>query len=100
VVDAQAIHQAFGDQLEDLAVGGFEHRRALDAQAAEFVDVEKAPPVDVVRRGAPAGQAVALALQQLMQAVETFRLRCRTRRVVARWPAARRLRWRARPGHA
>ncbi|MNF45950.1 hypothetical protein D3C84_270990 [compost metagenome] len=30
VVDAQAIHQAAGDQLEDLGVGGLEHGRAFD----------------------------------------------------------------------
>ena len=60
------------DQLEDFAVGRFEHRRTFDAQTAEFVDVEEAPPVDVIRRGAPTGQAIALALEQLMQRVRSL----------------------------
>jgi len=72
VVDAQTVDQSFGDQLENLAVSRFEHRRAFDTQAAEFVDVEKAPPVDVIRCGAPTGQTVALAFEQLMKLVETF----------------------------
>ena len=79
VVDAQAVDQPFGDQLEDLAVGGFEHRRTFDAQAAEFVDVEEAPPVDVICGGAPTGEAIALPFEQLMQLLEAF---CRGRVVM------------------
>ena len=70
VVDAQAIHQVFLDQLEDLGVGGFEHGRAFDPQAPQFIDVEETPPIDVIGRGAPAGQTVALLFQQLMQTGE------------------------------
>jgi hypothetical protein len=72
MVDAQAIHQAFADQLEDLAVGGLEYLRAFNAQAAQFIDVEEAAPVDIVRRRAPTGQAVALLFEQMMQALEAF----------------------------
>ncbi|MNC67146.1 hypothetical protein D3C75_1176170 [compost metagenome] len=71
MVDAQAVHQAALDQFEQLGVGGLEHHRAFHPQAAQLVDVEEAPPVDVVGGGAPAGQAVGLALQQQVQALET-----------------------------
>ncbi|MCY1411297.1 hypothetical protein D9M71_266810 [compost metagenome] len=70
MVDAQAVHQAPLDQLEDLGMGGFENVLALHAQAAQLIDIEEAPPVDVVGGGAPAGQAVGLALQQQVQALE------------------------------
>lgn len=72
VVDAQPVDQAFADQLEYLRVGFFEHHRALDAQAAQFVDVEEASPVDVVAGGTPAGEAVVLAFEQAVQAPEAF----------------------------
>ncbi|MNH03433.1 hypothetical protein D3C79_626960 [compost metagenome] len=71
VVDAQAIHQAALDQFEQLGMGGLEHRGALDPQPAQLVDIEKAPPVDVVGGGAPAGQAIGLAFEQQVQALET-----------------------------
>ncbi len=74
MVDAQAIHQALADQLENLAMGGFEHGAAFDPQPAQLVDVEEAPPVDVVRRSAPTGQAVGLLLKQLVQALKAVRL--------------------------
>ncbi|MNL20237.1 hypothetical protein D3C87_1414750 [compost metagenome] len=70
MIDAQTVDQALGHQLEDLGVGFFEHGWPLDPQAAEFVDIEKAPPIDIVRRGAPAGQAIALALEQVVQTLE------------------------------
>ncbi|MNF87913.1 hypothetical protein D3C84_703920 [compost metagenome] len=73
MVDAQAVDQALGDQFEDFCVSGFEHRRALHTQTAQFVDIEKAPPVDVIRRRAPTGEAIALTFQQLVQALETVR---------------------------
>ncbi|MNT27211.1 hypothetical protein D3C72_1628320 [compost metagenome] len=63
MVDAQAVYQAALDQLEQLGVGGLEHHRAFHPQAAQLVDVEEAPPVDVVGGGTPAGQTVGLALQ-------------------------------------
>ena len=72
MVDAQAIDQAFLDQREKRAMDGLEDLGAFDPQAAQFVDVEEAPPVDVVRGGAPAGQAVMLALQQRVQPLEAF----------------------------
>ena len=72
MVDAQAIDQSLRHQLENLCMGRLEHRRAFDPQAAEFVDIEKTPPVDVIRSRAPTGEAIALAFQQVMQALETF----------------------------
>ncbi|MNI21012.1 hypothetical protein D3C73_745130 [compost metagenome] len=63
MIDAQAVDQPLGDQLEDLRVGCFEDRRPLDTQATEFIDVEEAPPVDVVSRRAPTGEAVTLLFE-------------------------------------
>ncbi|MNC65429.1 hypothetical protein D3C75_1157190 [compost metagenome] len=63
MVDAQPIDQPAADQLEHLAVGRFEHRCALHAQTAQFVDVKETPPVDIVAGGAPAGQAIGLAFE-------------------------------------
>jgi len=70
MVDAQTIDQAIADQLENLRVGFLEYHRTFDAQAAQLVDVEEAPPVDVVTRGAPAGQPVILPLEQAVQTAE------------------------------
>ncbi|MNQ80971.1 hypothetical protein D3C85_959700 [compost metagenome] len=72
MVDAQPVDQPLSHQLEDLRVGGFEHGGTLDAQSAEFIDIKEAPPVDVIGGGAPTGQAIALALQQVVQALEAF----------------------------
>ena len=69
MVDAQAIDQATLDQLEDLGVSLLEHLAVLDAQRPQFVDIEKAPPVDVIRCGTPTGHAVMLAFEQRMQAL-------------------------------
>ncbi len=55
-------------------MGGFEYLRALDLETAKFVDVEEAPPIDVIACGTPAGQSVILAFQQFMQPFETFRV--------------------------
>ncbi len=60
------------EQLEDLAVHGLGHLAALDPQADQFADVEETAPVDVVRRGAPTGQAVVLRLEQAVQALASL----------------------------
>ncbi|MNZ80823.1 hypothetical protein D3C78_994720 [compost metagenome] len=73
VIDAQAIDQAGADQLENLLVSGFEHLATLDPQAGQLVDVEKAPPVDVIGGGTPAGQAIGLLFEQAVQALEACR---------------------------
>ncbi|MNP31417.1 hypothetical protein D3C76_1245360 [compost metagenome] len=72
VVDAQPVDQPLRHQLENLRVGRLEHRRALYAQATQLVDIEKTPPVDVVRGGAPTGKPVTLAFQQVVQALEAL----------------------------
>ncbi|MNO63170.1 hypothetical protein D3C76_538650 [compost metagenome] len=72
MVDAQPVDQPLSHQLENLRVGRLEHCRTLYTQTAQLVDIEKTPPVDIVRGGAPAGEAVALAFQQVVQALETF----------------------------
>ena len=67
VIDAQTVDQAALDQFENHGMCLFEHLAMLDAQCAELVDIEKAPPVDVVRRGTPAGDAVMLTFEQCVQ---------------------------------
>ena len=69
MVDAYAVDQPFGIQAEDGAMRGFEHLRHLRPDACQAVHVEKAPPVDLVRRRAPPGQAVGLPLEQPVQPV-------------------------------
>ena len=69
VVDAQAIDQPFGHQFQQVGVAGLEDVGAFGAQADQFVDVEEAPPVDVVRRHAPVGQAIVLLFDEPVQAV-------------------------------
>ncbi len=54
-------------------MSSLEDLRPLDAQAAQLVDIEEAPPVDVITGGAPAGQTIMLTLKQLMQTLEAFR---------------------------
>ena len=70
MVDAQPLDLALGDEIENEAVGGVEHRRVFHAQRGEVVDVEKAPVVDLVGGDTPVGEAVALELDQLVQQVE------------------------------
>src|SRR5690606_13070175 len=73
VVDAQAIDEPGFDQLEDLAVGGFEDLGMFCPQADQLVDIKEAPPVDVIVGGTPAGQAVVLLIQEGMQAQAVLR---------------------------
>ena len=67
MIDAQAVYQPFGNQLENFAVGGFKHRRALNAHTCEFVDIKEAPPVDVIGGSTPTGESVSLTFEQLVQ---------------------------------
>ena len=69
VIDPDAVDQAPGVKAKDGLVRRFEHVRHLDPDAGQAVHVEKATPVDFIRRRAPPGQAVALPLQQSMQPV-------------------------------
>lgn len=68
VVDTQPVEQAFAVQAQGQGVHGVEYDVVLDPHANQLVDFEEAPPVDLVGRGAPPGQAVMLAFQQLVQA--------------------------------
>jgi hypothetical protein len=67
VVDPQAGQVAGADQVEQQLVRRGEHHRVLDPDRGERVDVEEAPVVELVVRGAPPGQAVPLALHELRQ---------------------------------
>ncbi|MNF98329.1 hypothetical protein D3C84_811850 [compost metagenome] len=72
MVDAQAVDQPLSHQLENFRVGRLEYRWTLDPQSTQFVDIEKAPPVDVIGGGAPTGEAIALAFEQVVQSLEAF----------------------------
>ena len=69
VVDAQAVDQARSVQGKNRRVRRFEHGRVLDPQARQAVDVEKAPPVDLVGCRPPPRQPKVLPIQQTMQVV-------------------------------
>ena len=49
--------------LEDAAVGGFEHVRALHAQADQRIHVEETPVPKLLVGGAPIGQPIVLLIQ-------------------------------------
>ena len=66
VVDPQAV-DAPSDQVQHQPVGRLEHRRQLDADAGQLVDLEEAAVIDLLRRDAPVGEPVVLRLQQLVR---------------------------------
>ncbi len=70
VIDSHRLHAAVLQQLRQQLVGRGKDLRVLDAQPRELVDVEEAPVVDLVRRGAPVRQPVGLRFEQLVQGVE------------------------------
>ena len=74
MIDPHAGHPSLGDEPGQQSVDRREDVGILDAQAGERVDVEEAPVVDLVRRGAPVGEAIGLLLEQLVQRVERLRL--------------------------
>ncbi len=77
MVNAQAVDVAACYQLEYEPVGSLEYRRILDLDAGQMVHVEKAPVVDFIRRDTPIGQAIGLALQQLVHRIGLRRIgRC------------------------
>ena len=47
VIEAHAVHLAFGDQAEQQAMGGLEHLAPFHAQTGQLVDVEEAAIVDL-----------------------------------------------------
>ncbi|WZB77475.1 hypothetical protein WJ972_13690 [Achromobacter insuavis] len=67
MIDAQAVQHAFAEQAQRQGMDRIEHDVVLDPHPDQAGDLEEAPPVDLVGGGAPPGQAVVLALQQLMQ---------------------------------
>ncbi len=67
MIDTHAIDQALRVEPEHGCVHGIEDFVDLDAQGNQIVDVEKAPPVDLVVGQAPPGEAVILILQDLVQ---------------------------------
>ncbi len=68
VVETHAGHPAGGEQREQAAVRRGEHLGVFHAQTGELVDVEESAVVDLVRGGAPVGEAIRLRLEQRVQA--------------------------------
>ena len=84
VIEAQAADHALGDEPEQQSVRRREHLGILHPQAGESVDVEEPPVVDLVEGGTPVRQAVGLAFEQAVQAVEAVRVpRCAVERAHA-----------------
>ena len=67
MVDADAVDRSFGIEAKQLGVDRLENFVVLDPQRHEFVDVEEAPPVDLVVRCSPPRQSIVLALEKVMQ---------------------------------
>ena len=57
-----------------LGVHQLQHRRLLDADRRQVVDVEEAPVVDLLGGDAPEAQAVGLVAQQRLERVEAARI--------------------------
>jgi hypothetical protein len=66
VVDSQAVDAPLPDQFQHQAVCRLEHRRQLDPDAGQLVDLEEPAIIDLFRRHAPVRQAVVLRFQQLV----------------------------------
>src|SRR5690606_35266206 len=67
MVDAQSIHLPAVVEPQRQLVYRPEHLGVFDAKPDQAAYLEKAAPVDAVRRTAPSAQAVMLPLEQLMQ---------------------------------
>ena len=72
VIDAQAGHLPFGDQLQRAAVARFEDFRILHAHADEIGDVEKPSIVDLLAGDAPVRQPVPLPIEEIVERVEAL----------------------------
>ncbi len=69
VVDPQPRHQAPLNQGLDQAVSVVEHLGVLHPDPRQRLDVEKTAVVELLAGGAPEGQAVVLALQQVVEGI-------------------------------
>ena len=69
VVDAQALHALRFDPAQHEPVSVPEHPLALGPQPGQGVHVEEAPVADVAAGCSPEGEAVVLALEELVQGV-------------------------------
>ena len=69
MIDPQSVDQAPVHQVEHQSMAGFEYRVLLHPQRGEVVDVEEATVIDLVRGHPPEGGAVALGLDQQVQAL-------------------------------
>ena len=68
MIHPHAVDQTFSIETEQRRVRCLEHRIVLDPERDKAVDVEEAPPVDLVAGRAPPGKPIVLALQQSVQA--------------------------------
>src|SRR5262245_51305110 len=74
MIDGEAVDVALFYQAENQFVNRGEDLRLLDADGGQFVDVEEAAVIDLVRRHAPETQQVSLFGQQFFQTIEAARI--------------------------
>ncbi len=75
VIDPQPVDLSLLHELQAQPMCGGEHRLVLHAQRGQVVDIEEPPIVDIVRRHPPIREPKRLIFQQLVQGIETHRLR-------------------------
>ncbi len=73
MIQPQSRDPVLRDEPQDQPVGGVEDTGILHPEAAQLVDVEEAPIVDLVKRRPPVRKAVRLHFEQRMQPVEARR---------------------------
>src|SRR5579863_2488923 len=69
MVHAHAINEAFRVEAKHRGVHRFENVTVFDAHGHKLVDIEEAPPVDLVVGASPPRQPVVLSLQKIMQPI-------------------------------
>src|SRR5690606_8891357 len=72
VVDTQTVDQAFLVQTQRQCVNGIKGCLFFNSYTDKLVDFKKPAPVDPIGGGAPPGQTIVLALQQLVQTNSAF----------------------------
>src|SRR5262249_26286331 len=69
MIDPQTVDHSTVKPMEHQRMRILKHTLVLHPQADQCVDVEKTTIVDVLRSNTPVGQAIVLALQQLVESI-------------------------------
>src|SRR5215470_9300257 len=73
VVEAQSMQAALGDEAADEGMNCVEGAAVFDAQPGQSVNVEEAPIIDLAAGKPPMGEAIVLALEQVMECEDGVR---------------------------